>query len=66
MLKKFVSETRKDWNKWLPFLLFAGFSPFEVCYAHQVRGPLDVPRETWEGPGKSQDMNIVFCVLRVW
>lgn len=74
MLKKFVSETRKDWNKWLPFLLFAyqevtqaspGFSPFEVCYAHQVRGPLDVPRETWKGPGKSQDMNIVSCVLRV-
>lgn len=23
MLRKFVSETRKDWDNWLPFLLFA-------------------------------------------
>ncbi len=38
MLKRFVSETGKDWDKWLPYLLFAyqevpqaatGFSPFE-------------------------------------
>lgn len=51
MLKKFVSDTGKDWDKWLPFLLFAyrevpqsstGFYPFELIYGHQVRGPLDV------------------------
>lgn len=41
------------------------FSPFEVCYTHQVRGPWDVLRETWEGPGKSQDMNVVSYVLSV-
>ncbi|XP_039525008.1 uncharacterized protein LOC120477466 [Pimephales promelas] len=57
MLKKFVSETGRDWDKWLPFLLFAyrevpqastGFSPFELLYAHPVRGPLDVLKESWE------------------
>lgn len=57
MLKKFVSETGKDWDKWLPFLLFAyrevpqastGFSPFELLYAHPVRGPLDVLKELGE------------------
>lgn len=42
-----------------------GFSPYELLYAHQVRVPLDVIHETWEGPGKLQDMNIVSCVLKM-
>lgn len=61
MLRRFVSETGKDWDKWLPFLLFAywevpqastGFSPFELLYAHHVRGPLDVLKESWEDTHK--------------
>lgn len=48
MLRKFVADTGCDWDKWLPFILFAyrevpqastGFSPFELLY----------------GPGKSKD-----------
>ncbi|KAI5615026.1 hypothetical protein C0J50_10925, partial [Silurus asotus] len=51
MLRKFVSETGRDWDKWLPFLLFAyrevpqastGFSPFKLLYGWQVQGPLDL------------------------
>uniref|UniRef100_A0A3Q1GC55 Gypsy retrotransposon integrase-like protein 1 n=1 Tax=Acanthochromis polyacanthus TaxID=80966 RepID=A0A3Q1GC55_9TELE len=58
MLKKFISSNAKDWDKWLPYLLFAyrevpqastGFSPFELLYGRQVRGPLDVLQETWVG-----------------
>ena len=39
MLRRFVSQTGKDWDEWLPYLLFAyrevpqastGFSPFEL------------------------------------
>lgn len=63
MLKKFVKDSGKDWDQWLPFLLFAyrevpqastGFSPFQFLYGHTVRGPLDVLKEAWEGstPGK--------------
>lgn len=67
MLKKFVSDSGKDWDKWLPYLLFAyrevpqastGFSPFELLYAHQVRGPLDVLKESWEATDNPKRKNI--------
>lgn len=57
MLRKFGSHTGSDWDWWLPYLLFAyreipqastGFSPFELLYGHQVRGPLDLLRDYWE------------------
>lgn len=58
MLRKFVNNTGTDWDQWLPYLLFAyrevpqastGFSPFELLYGHEVRGPLSLLREIWEG-----------------
>jgi len=54
MPRKFVSHNQKDWDEYLPYLLFAyrevlqettGFSPFDLLYERQVRGPLDVLRE---------------------
>ncbi len=57
MIRKFVHEDAKNWDKWLEPLLFAvrevpqastGFSPFELLYGRQPRGVLDVLRETWE------------------
>uniref|UniRef100_A0A8C2FGW1 Integrase catalytic domain-containing protein n=1 Tax=Cyprinus carpio TaxID=7962 RepID=A0A8C2FGW1_CYPCA len=74
MLRKYVSDTGKDWDKWLPFLLFAyrevphastGFSPFELLYAHHVRGPLDVLRESWEATDKPDKKNILSYVLKM-
>lgn len=56
MLKKCMSRNQKDWNEYLPYLLFAytevpmeatGFFPFELLYGRQVRGPLDVLKESW-------------------
>lgn len=56
MLRKFVSRNQKDWDEYLPYLLFAyrevpqettGFSPFDLLYGCHVRGPLDVLREDW-------------------
>ena len=58
MLKKFVSRNQKDWDEYLPYLLFAyrevpqettGFSLFELLYGRCVRGPLDVLKEDWTG-----------------
>ena len=58
MLRKFVNRSQKDWDEYLPYLLFAyrevpqettGFSPFDLLYGRHVRGPLDVLREDWTG-----------------
>ena len=54
MLKRTASEEGKDWDKLIPFLLFAyrevpqestGYSPFELLYGRDVRGPLDIPKQ---------------------
>ena len=71
MLRKATAIDGKDWDKLIPYLLFAyrevhrastGFSPFELLYCRDVRGPLDNMRETWEG-NESQDESVVSCVL---
>ena len=60
MLKRVLltmcAERPNDWDKYLPALLFAvreipqeslGFSPFELLYGHNVRGPMQILRELW-------------------
>ncbi|KAI8510586.1 hypothetical protein Bbelb_115020 [Branchiostoma belcheri] len=73
MLKKFVREDPKEWDKLLPYLLFAyrevpqestGFSPFELLYGRHVRGPLQVIRESWEGADQSSE-SVISHVLKV-
>ena len=63
----------KDWDKLLPYLLFAyrevpqvstGFSPFELMYGQHVRGPLKILRETWKA-SKCSDESVVSYVLTV-
>jgi len=69
MLRKTASEEGKDWDKLLPYVLFAyrevpqestGFSPFELVYGREVRGPLDVLKETWESTQGSKE-DVVIC-----
>ncbi|XP_062421516.1 uncharacterized protein LOC134132872 [Pungitius pungitius] len=73
MLRKFVSKSGSDWDQWLPYLLFAyrevpqastGFSPFELLYGRQVRGPLDLLKERWEGP-KDGKCSVVHYVVQM-
>ncbi len=73
MLKKFVAETGRDWDKWIPFLLFAyrevpqcstGFSPFELLYGRQVRGPLDMLKEEWTAEKPAQ-CSVISYVLQM-
>ena len=60
MLKRILlticAERPNDWDKYLPALLFAvrevsqeslGFSPFELLYGRNVRGPMQILRELW-------------------
>ncbi len=54
MLRKFCTETGKDWVEGLPLIMFAvresvqeslGFSPAELVFGHTVRGPLKLLSE---------------------
>ena len=73
MLQRTVTEEGIDWDKLIPYLLFAyhevpqastGFSPFELLYGRAVRGPLDVIKATWEADEKS-DESVVSYVLSI-
>ena len=57
MLKCYSDETAKDWDKNIPYVLFAyreakhettGFYPFEMFYGRHVRGLLSIVKEGWE------------------
>ena len=71
MLRKAAQTEGKDWDKLIPFLLFAyrevpqasmGFSPFELLYGMAVRGPLGILRESWEAAKKDDD-SVVSYIL---
>lgn len=56
MMKKYCCETEKEWDENVDFLLFAvrecpqeslGYSPFELLYGRQIRGPLKVLKDSW-------------------
>ena len=73
LLRTFTAEYR-DWERFLPHLLFAyrevpqestGFSPFELLYGRRVRGPLDLIREHWEGETEHEGVPIVPYVLEM-
>ena len=71
MLRKSAQGDGRDWDKLLPYLLFAyretpqestGFSPFELLYGRDVRGPLDVVKEEWEASPKC-DRSVVSHIM---
>ena len=71
MFKKVASEEGQDWDTLLPYILFAyrevpqaatGFSPFELVFGREVRGPLDILKEGWEA-GKRVSESIISHVL---
>ena len=73
MLRRAASEEGKDWDKHIPYVLFAyrevpqastGFAPFELVYGRAVRGPLDILKETWEAEPRSTE-SVVSYVLAV-
>jgi len=54
MLQRMATDEGKDWDKLIPYVLFAyrevpqsstGISPCELVYGHAVWGPLDVLRD---------------------
>ncbi|KYO28110.1 hypothetical protein Y1Q_0005104 [Alligator mississippiensis] len=72
MLKAYMDSNPNDWDEKLLHLLFAywevpqestGFSPFELMFGKQVRGPLDLVREEWEGKISSTKTSVVEYML---
>lgn len=62
MLRK-QPNRQQDWDRLLKYMLFAyraaphsntGFSPYEVVYGRQLRGPLDVVKDGWLAGDLSQ------------
>eukprot|EP00745_Piridium_sociabile_P043738 TRINITY_DN8997_c0_g2_i9.p1 TRINITY_DN8997_c0_g2~~TRINITY_DN8997_c0_g2_i9.p1 ORF type:complete len:902 (-),score=147.63 TRINITY_DN8997_c0_g2_i9:1001-3472(-) len=58
MMKKVIRNQPKAWHRYLPALLFAcrelpsestGFSPFQLLFGREVRGPVALLQETWTG-----------------
>lgn len=69
MLKKMCIDRPKDWDKYLPALLFAyrdvpqdslGFSPFDLVYARPVRGPLTILKELWTKEIKDPEIKTTY------
>ena len=53
-----IGRGAKDWDEWLPFACFAardavhsatGFTPFQLLFGREVRGPLTLLKEQWTG-----------------
>ena len=63
-LSKLAQEVPTVWDEYLPAVMFCyrdsphastGYSPFEVVYGHQVRGPLEFLKECFESPMLEQE-----------
>ena len=74
MLRKMMSEEGRNWDRMLPFVLFAyrevphtstGYSPVELICGRDVRGPLEVLKEAWTG-STQEDSDILTYVTRVY
>ena len=72
MLRKTATTEGKNWDDLLPYLLFAyrevpqastGFSPFELLYGRQVRGPLDILRDSWIASPKTSESIVSYVLL---
>lgn len=72
-LRKFCLEHERDWDQAIPLVLFAfrevpsealGFSPNELVFGHQVRGPLAVVRDVWEGEVEVPKIGLLDYVMK--
>ncbi|KAJ8030959.1 hypothetical protein HOLleu_27522 [Holothuria leucospilota] len=69
MLRRMCHERPRDWNRYLPALLFAyrevpqestGHSPFQLMFGRSVRGPLSILRELWTGEGIEEEVRSTY------
>ncbi len=70
MLRTYCIEHGSDWDKGVPFVLFAarevpnestGFSPFDLIFGHAVRGPLQLVKESFLSEGDCSNLLDYVC-----
>ena len=71
-LKKTSRSTRRQWDKILPLVLFAyreipqettGFSPFELLYSRDVKGPMDILKNQWIATQPEKKRHYQLCFV---
>ena len=69
MLRKCCEEQPKQWNRFIPALLFAyrdtvqdstGYSAFQLLYGRQVRGPLTILKELWTSNIEDEEVKTTY------
>ena len=64
MLRKVVQDQPREWDRYIPSVLFAyrelpnastGFSPSELLFGRQARGPMYLLAKTWTGETGEED-----------
>ena len=69
MLRRVCEEKPKKWNRFIPALLFSyrdsvqestGFTPFQLLYGRQVRGPLTILKELWTKEIEDEEIKTVY------
>ncbi|PIK53202.1 hypothetical protein BSL78_09912 [Apostichopus japonicus] len=69
MLRRMSAERPRDWDRFLPALLFAyrevpqeslGFSPFELLYGRTVRGPMGILKDLWTGEIEEEEVKTTY------
>lgn len=73
MLTKYCLESVKDWDEGVPLMLYAirnttqeslGFSPNELLFGRDVRGPLKLLHESWIDEEKDTNLSDYVAKLR--
>ena len=72
-IKCYAQEEPTDWDRHIPYVLFAyresphettGYSPFELLYGRQVRGPLQLTKENWEDDQNIEEESPVSYIIK--
>ena len=73
VLKRCIQEDGRNWDQILPMIAFAyreipcsssGFSPFELLYSHNVRGPTQILREMWSSESDEQTRSVAEYLVK--
>ncbi|XP_069993153.1 uncharacterized protein [Penaeus vannamei] len=69
MIKKLCADHPRAWDRFIPAALFAfreipndslKFSPFELLYGRQVRGPLTILHELWTNDSTDSEVKTTY------